>query len=445
MSRAPRVSAANRAGADAAHPPRSHRDEGATSVEAGATEPTPAPQVEPAESSETVPSAGPAAQRARSRKLVNVVIRDQYAHGCTARGKGKRWLGMAWDSQLRRYKSKAFHEEGEAKRWAADTAAGFLKRMDSAADIPWVTVGEEYVEQLRSSRRSERHVAEIDRVVHALHEAGARDLKSPNFRLVVQRWLAAGKSFAKERKNTPTVEPITRNRWLQHIRAVVNHAMETRLLFQNPIRGIKDMPIAKKQKAIFTVDELRTLLHPKHESHPYFLRFALLAYTGCRLREGINLCWEDIDWESRQIHVKREVKRNLHRYVPLMDELHAILHARKPEKASGFIIQTDRNINHKSHWLHFMRYLKSCGVVPGERSPHSTRHTWISLMSAMDTSAFVVSTYAGHRSIETTQGYFQTSMALRLSVKDWSKGQFCLRPTPASNKKPIRLTTKKAQ
>ena len=133
-----------------------------------------------------------------------------------------------------------------------------------------------------------------------------------------------------------------------------HHAINTRRLMFNPIAGVKRANVVRKNKEVFAIDELRTLLHPERESDPYFLRFALLAYTGCRIGEAMHLRWSDIRWEAKVIEICHQpgvykLKREKERFLPLQDELADIL--RRHAKLAGFIIANpeERDCEGKRH------------------------------------------------------------------------------------------------
>jgi len=332
----------------------------------------------------------------------------------------------------------------DARRWGQMTSARFTTGLDSATDADWRTVGSELVDNLRSAHRSEAYVREHERIIQSLVDLGAGDMKAPIFPALVRRFLDQGKTYADHRVEVLTVTAHTRNRWLQEIRAVVHHAINTRRLMFNPIAGVKRANVVRKNKEVFAIDELRTLLHPERESDPYFLRFALLAYTGCRIGEAMHLRWSDIRWEAKVIEICHQpgvykLKREKERFLPLQDELADIL--RRHAKLAGFIIANpeERDCEGKRHGIRLKAYLKRCGIDPKGRTPHSTRHTWISLLLGADVNAIQVAAWAGHESLITTQGYSRQQMMYRQIVAEWQRGVFRLRPLVTSDA-PLKAT-----
>ena len=367
-----------------------------------------------------------------------VIIRDIW------KKRGNR-IGARYEVQVRdpitnKRVSRSFADGqiADARRWGQLTSARFTTGLDSATDADWRTVGNELVEILRSAKRSEAYVREYERVILALADLGAGDMKSPMFPSLVRRFLDTGKTFAEDRKAVLTVTAHTRNRWLQEIRSIIRHAINTRRLTFNPIAGVKRATVIRKNKDVFNIDELRTLLARENESDPFFLRFALLIYTGCRIGEAMHLRWSDIRWEARVIEVCHQagiykLKRGKERFLPLQEELMELLRPRA--KLAGFIIAdpNERDADGKRHGIRFKAYLKRCGVDPQGRTPHSTRHTWISMLLAADVNAIQVAAWAGHESLMTTQGYSRQQMMYRQSVMEWQRGTFRLRPVKAND------------
>jgi len=368
--------------------------------------------------------------------IMGVTIRDLWLK---RRAKtGRRWEVIVYDPNTRQRVSKSFADGQlvDAKHWGRAAAARYFTGLDSAAQAEWKTVGQELVNSISASGRSAAYVREVQRVIDALAELGVRDMKSPAFPIIVRRFLDQGRTFAAHRHTVTTVTAYTRNRWLQEVRAVVKHAINTRRLTFNPIASLKATSVPKEHRETFQVWELRALLDDVRKADPYFICFVLMIYTGCRIGEATHLRWQDVKWEQRTIDVCRQpgvydLKREKERYVPLLSELEGIL---KPmAKSEGFIIgeKEVREQPGKAHGQRFKDYLRRCGVVPGGRTPHSTRHTWISLMLAMDVNAIQVAAWAGHESLITTQGYARTQGAYREVVSTWIRGSFKLRSAAA--------------
>ena len=106
--------------------------------------------------------------------------------------------------------------------------------------------------------------------------------------------------------------PATNNILLQVIKIILNEAVEDKLIPENPAKRIKAMQITQKASQSYhralTREEQAQFMHAARDNFYYeLLAFQLL--TGMRLGEIGALCWNDIDWENRLIHVRRTITR----------------------------------------------------------------------------------------------------------------------------------------
>ena len=96
------------------------------------------------------------------------------------------------------------------------------------------------------------------------------------------------------------------------INGVLTYAVESELVESNPLSGLK----IKRKKTNFQVQPLteteanRLFEQSKIFMAGYYYPHLLCALrTGLRLGEMIALKWEDIDFENRQIEVKRSYRK----------------------------------------------------------------------------------------------------------------------------------------
>jgi integrase len=93
----------------------------------------------------------------------------------------------------------------------------------------------------------------------------------------------------------------------------LTQAIEDGLLVTNPIigalpkqRGEKQLPIGRA----YSREQLAVALKTCYEMYPrYYPLFLLYARAGLRLREGLALQWQDLDFERLQIRVSRSLIR----------------------------------------------------------------------------------------------------------------------------------------
>jgi len=102
-------------------------------------------------------------------------------------------------------------------------------------------------------------------------------------------------------------------RRVRQIRAVLNgifeDAMRDEIIDKNPISRVKTPKIEKVEITPFTLDELTKIIAIAEDDLKAFV--ALGFFTGMRSGEIIGLRWEDIDFQRREISIKRTIKMGL--------------------------------------------------------------------------------------------------------------------------------------
>lgn len=105
--------------------------------------------------------------------------------------------------------------------------------------------------------------------------------------------------------------------------------------------------------------------------------FYLLAYTGCRRFEIVNLTWADVDFETRELRIIGKGKKL--RRVPIHPVLLDVLQRRRAKHGdSGTVLGaggSSRNVNQRLTAL-----LKRAGVSGGNRPAHAIRKTVASVL-----------------------------------------------------------------
>ena len=170
-----------------------------------------------------------------------------------------------------------------------------------------------------------------------------------------------------------------------------------------------------------------------------------MVYTGFRAGEACALRWQDFDVAGRVVLLRLQegvrVKRQRERLVPLQDELLDILRQpwpasrRAATKSEPKVDQTplDKRTGHLfsgrgwNPYRGMANFLTRQGVPIDNRSPHSCRHTYASLMTASGIPGPLLSVYLGHSSISTTMLYTKIAIRFEAVARDWTRGQFRLK------------------
>lgn len=334
--------------------------------------------------------------------------------GWVLRERGSSLQARAWDPVARKYTAKTFPigARNEAVAWAKDQHARFRVGLDRAGPRGVATdlVRQAWIDALTRRKRNPQHIHDTDFLLRRWGTA-VPDAAAPQAAALTDRWLAGlGLSAASH------------NRYLVCIRAACRHAVDLGLLARNPTDKIDRFELDHEVKEQFRVDELARLLRLVDD--PYHRRFAVLVYTGMRVREAAALQWEDIDWGGRVVQVQlREgvrVKRRRERLIPLADELAAILEPHRREQGPV----TERGMANLQR--EFDRFLERAGCTRPGLSPHSCRHTYAGLMTATGVPSLLLAAHMGHRSVATTAGYAELAARFERAVVGWGRGELRL-------------------
>jgi integrase/recombinase XerD len=379
---------------------------------------------------------------------------------------GARWRYRIWDASQRKYKSAVFHDDLEADEgrrvpgcaggdnWAKTVRARLDLGQDTAAVADLPTLASAYVQKLNDTDPplNEYHVAEVKRVLDGLIDSGATDLTRPAaFRAKVEHYMhelsaqTTGKEGVVRRVKFLKLQPSTKRRYLGHIQAVIQFALERGCIVRNPLLGMNIRSTShKSMKPVFTLADMHRLAVTNSPEDPAWIWVMIMLYSGLRRNEALALKWADIDWNAHLLIV-RNGKGSKARVVPIQDELFQILAPLGGPDAKnqrvGLVIScpTLQGADTKKKWARFRRVLRQHGIradqetdvirnLPTRLSPHSCRHTYCALMLATGIDSMLLKQYTGHASKDMTEHYSrQVAMYVRQVEADaWAKGQFKL-------------------
>ena len=161
-----------------------------------------------------------------------------------------------------------------------------------------------------------------------------------------------------------------RNEWLPP---------ERKAIITNIDLSAKGNPNAIERK-IFTAEEINALWRSDTEMAHYVL---ILLYTGVRINELLNLKEEDIHLEEQYFDVVESKTKAGIRQVPIADKILPFF----SELSFG-----------KMYYNSFLNQVwKKCmGELGVNHTPHDTRHTFISLLTAKEVDARIIKAIVGH-------------------------------------------------
>ena len=203
---------------------------------------------------------------------------------------------------------------------------------------------------------------------------------------------------------------------LIHLRSIFKAAEENGLVAKSPVSGMLKAGGKKTpEKVALTPQESRTLLERvENRRAKTFLLTAL--HTGMRRGEILALKWEDIDFDNKVIHVRRnavlgryettvsdELKTKASkRDVPLSEELEAWLAARKRNTHSQYVVSMQNHkpltkSSYKSMWKLIERELPDTHVTA-----HILRHTYVTRLFEAGLDIKEIQYLAGHSTVDMT-------------------------------------------
>lgn len=211
--------------------------------------------------------------------------------------------------------------------------------------------------------------------------------------------------------------------WRTLLYGIFNSAIEDGLLEKNPAKSVRltmskkkteRLPISKEEAA--GVEANLHLLHGKD-----LLLLAILLYTGVRRGEMLGLRWEDVDFDHKLIHVRRQItfinNRPVEkttksmagiREVPMMPELEKILIENMPKDAmpEHYVVDGEEALSERSFRNTWERICKKVSMPEGV-TPHVLRHTLLTqLQAAGHVDVKTLQSIAGHSKITMTMNTY---------------------------------------
>ena len=215
----------------------------------------------------------------------------------------------------------------------------------------------------------------------------------------------------------------TINKCLTLLGSMFRYAIKRDMMAMNPAGLVNKIPTPEGEKndklelAILTPTEINALLTAADDHYRVLLMAAVL--TGLRQGELLGLQWSDVDWQARQVYVRRswsggrmyEPKtKTSRRRVPIPDELLTPLREwrlRCPKGALDLVFPNgDGKPQNPSNLLRrgFFPALRRAGLR--RIRFHDLRHTYASLLIARNVNPKIVSTLLGHSSIKVTMDVY---------------------------------------
>ena len=251
-------------------------------------------------------------------------------------------------------------------------------------------------------------------------------------------------------KSLRTGKPLSRKTVLHHlgfISDVFSYAVKMDMVADNPCRKVSVPKAQKKEKAIYTIDEIRHLFALLETAPLKYKSFIILAvYSGFRRGELLGLEWKDIDWDNGVISVRRT--SNYNSMCGIYTDTTKTKRSQRSSKFPPFVMNILEDLKNEQEeqrkmmgdkWVesdrlftkvngtpihpgtHYQWFKKFCEKNNFRMCDlHSLRHFHASLLIFSGVDPAAVSADLGHSTISTTTGFyvhmFQEAQARTSSV-----------------------------
>lgn len=209
-------------------------------------------------------------------------------------------------------------------------------------------------------------------------------------------------------------------RSVQFMHSIIHRALEQGLIWGVVVRNVADAVTAPKPdkttQNILNVLQIKKLFEVLRcdRLYPFYV---LAISTGMRRGELLALKWEDVDFSSHRIYVRRNLSQingkglvigepkseKSRRPIALPQFALDVLLDHRIEGKSDFVFATGNGtpFSPRNVLRHFKETLKKAGL-PEETRLHDLRHTFASLLLAADVHPKIVQEALGHSSVTIT-------------------------------------------
>jgi integrase len=267
-----------------------------------------------------------------------------------------------------------------------------LARGDSPLPDPRVKAWECF-EQFKQDRAGRL----TDKSMRADHYRIELFLKSCNIFKLSQITDRLLKAHLDTRITEDKISHQTANHTIRALKTFLNFCVRNKLIVENPLRFMAKYSIHKEEPRFLTHEEILALLAAAKDSEIY-LPVILAVYTGMRYGEIERICWEDIDFNTNWITVKKSKAKRFRR-IPLLPDLKEIL---LPLRSTGRI--WDKKVRFFEWRYKLLQNVLKEKKIPAFRF-HDLRHTFASIAIRSGINMLTLSKTLGHSTISTTEIY----------------------------------------
>lgn len=204
------------------------------------------------------------------------------------------------------------------------------------------------------------------------------------------------------------------NHKISSISSFCTFAVKKKWLSYNPALEIDRLPLKRQEKEFLTPEEIKQILaFVDHPIAKYVI--SLMAYTGLRISEAINLSLSDVDFQEKVIRVI-DGKGGKDRKVPMSKDLEKVLQhylqQERPMTPSTNFFATKKTGAMSPQYVN--RLLKEAAKKAGIQkhiTSHTLRHSFASMLVQQNLHVVVISKLLGHADVRTTSVYMHAQQS----------------------------------
>lgn len=202
--------------------------------------------------------------------------------------------------------------------------------------------------------------------------------------------------------------------------SMLSSAKDRRCILVNPARDLRVRKVKPKETVIWNKDQLKIFLNEAKNSSSYYVAYAIMANYGLRRGEVLGLRWEDVDFSSGCIHIRRQIVScnnrpqigelktdSSIRDLPLNEWLVSILRSRFEPGMKGLIFQTRSGnpIAPRNFYRDFQKVAKRAGLP--HIKIHALRHMAACFMRDEGVDPKTCQSILGHATLDMTLRIYQ--------------------------------------
>jgi len=212
----------------------------------------------------------------------------------------------------------------------------------------------------------------------------------------VEQWKHKRVDSIGHRSKRP-VSRSTVNNELKKFKALINKAVEWGIIPRSTIRSVRTLQrMDARPRSFFTTEQLAAVYNADPSSSAIW---QLLANTGMRVGEAMNLRWENVDDQKIRVLSTKEhmTKTRQWRDIPISPGASEAL--RQLDTTSTYVLPRMCKMTLRT------RFKKACEKAGVVGTPHELRHTFISHLVMQGVPIRTVQVLAGHKTIAVTEQY----------------------------------------